>query len=493
MSRRHDRTGRPNVLFIMADQFRTKTMTGLGDGIETPNIDRIREQAVFFSDAACTSPLCTPSRASLATGKMPHLCGVMVHDANLPLDQVTYYQLLRRSGYRVAVAGKTDLHKMDRSLGETSPMPVAYELGFTDPRWETEGKMNAAYFDLEVDGKIERVVRHYNRKTKDFDDDAKYGEMIPWGPYQRHLLAKDPEKLRALAKDYITKIFSGKPYEVHASVLPEEDFLDNFIGDRACDWLREIDDEAPWHFFVSFAGPHDPWDPPKEELERLGDKIYPTTPSDNMAGKPDWVVKRAHHQSDGMTEADLNNVKKHYDGAVQAIDRQIGRMLDILEERGLADNTIVIFAADHGELMGEHGLFEKDAMYEGCLRVPLLIHLPGMKDAKEVRVQASLHDLAPTILDLCQAPYDPYAMDAISLVPALEAIAHGEEPKPVRVYQEAELLPTRMMCDGRYKWIRNMNDADELYDLTEDPDELHNVIDQNPQVMARFRANTFGK
>ena len=84
-------------------------------------------------------------------------------------------------------------------------------------------------------------------------------------------------------------------------------------------------------------------------------------------------------------------------------------------------------------------------------------------------------------------------MDAISLVPALEAIAHGEEPKPVRVYQEAELLPTRMMCDGRYKWIRNMNDADELYDLTEDPDELHNVIDQNPQVMARFRANTFGK
>ena len=152
------------------------------------------------------------------------------------------------------------------------------------------------------------------------------------------------------------------------------DVLENrplhFIGDRACDWLREIDDEAPWHFFVSFAGPHDPWDPPKEELERLGDKIYPTTPSDNMAGKPDWVVKRAHHQSDGMTEADLNNVKKHYDGAVQAIDRQIGRMLDILEERGLADNTIVIFAADHGELMGEHGLFEKDAMYEGCLRVP---------------------------------------------------------------------------------------------------------------------------
>ena len=95
----------PNILFIMGDQFRTASLSGMGDGIRTPNIDRIRKNGMFFREAACTAPLCTPSRASLATGKYPHNCGVTVHDANLPLDQKTYYQMLVKAGYRVAVAG----------------------------------------------------------------------------------------------------------------------------------------------------------------------------------------------------------------------------------------------------------------------------------------------------------------------------------------------------------------------------------------------------
>lgn len=101
---------RPNILLIMADQFRKASLTGQGDGIETPNLDRLLAQGTLFPNAACTSPLCVPSRASLATGKYPHRCGVVTADDNLPRDQVTYYQLLRKAGYRVGLVGKTDLH-----------------------------------------------------------------------------------------------------------------------------------------------------------------------------------------------------------------------------------------------------------------------------------------------------------------------------------------------------------------------------------------------
>lgn len=452
---------RPNFLFIMADQFRTRSMTGLGDGIETPNIDRIRQKSVWFSQAACTSPLCTPSRASLATGKMPSHCGVMEHDADLPLDEVTYYQLLRRAGYRVGVAGKTDLHKKVRFLGR-KPLPVIYHLGFTESR-ETEGKMNSAWFDQDPDGTIR-----------------------PWGPYQQFLEKVDPGAIVKLCADYRDRLRNKPTYYAAPSVLPANEFLDAYIGREACDFLSTIDDDAPWHYFVSFAGPHNPWDPPKEEIDKLGDKTYPPTPTDSMAGKPNWVKKRAKVSSHGMTAKALNNTKLHYDGAIQVIDHWIGQMLDILEQRGLIDNTVILFAADHGEMMGEHGLFAKTTMYEGALRIPMVAHLPGMESASTSSAPAMLMDLAPTILDLAGVTYDRSLMDARSLLPILE----GKETK-LRDAQISELRNTMMVFDGRYKWIRNWNDLDELYDLEADPDELYNIADGHPEIVAALKKHTF--
>lgn len=453
---------RPNILFIMADQFRTRSLTGMGDGIETPNIDRIRRQAMFFRQAACTAPLCTPSRASLATGKMPHRCGVVVHDAVLPLDEVTYYQLLRKAGYRVAVAGKTDLHKRDAYVGRDMPLPIMYHYGFTDP-FEVEGKMNCAF--------ITRDERN---------------QIVAQGPYQCYLAQHDPKKLLDLNNDYIDYLKHKPKYYAAPSVLDAEEFLDAFIGRASCDFLEKVNDDAPWHFFASFAGPHNPWDPPKEELDRLGDKQYPPTPADDLEGKPDWIKKRAAKQSKGITDELLGNTKRHYDGAIQVIDRYVGKMLDILERRGLTDNTIVIFSADHGEMMGEHRLFEKRTMYEGALRVPLLIHCPGMTGATESDCLASLIDVAPTILDFAKADYNKNEMDAVSLLPVLQG-----NNKPLRPVQQSELINTMMLYDGRYKWIRNYNDTDELYDLQNDPDELHNIMDQSPDIIRSFRKYTF--
>ena len=186
---------RPNILFIMADQFRADWLGCAGFPISPPQIDRIAARGTRFTRASCVCPLCTPSRAALATGRYPHNTGVQVHDASLPLDAVTYYQLLRRNGYRVAAVGKTDLHKNRHEYGERGDLPFMYHMGFTD-LCETEGKMNAAW----------PAVRD--------------GVPGPAGPYQRLLTEKG--WMQALTEDYLDRLRSRPPWYASPSVLPPE-------------------------------------------------------------------------------------------------------------------------------------------------------------------------------------------------------------------------------------------------------------------------------
>lgn len=451
---------RPNILMIMADQFRNTTLQGMGDEIATPSLARLMEHSTVFTQACCACPLCTPSRASLATGKYPHRCGVPVHDAVLPPDMPTYYQALRKSGYRVGVAGKTDLHKADRYCGPEGNLPSMYHYGFTDP-FEVEGKMNCA-----------RLV---NRED---------GVVKPMGPYQRYLLEKD--LLEPIHQDYQKRFRSLPKYYANPSVLPAEDFQDNFIGRAACAWLEQVGDDVPWHYFVSFAGPHDPWDPPLENYRRFQGQVFPDAIPFQPDGKPRWVRERAEKTTVGMTDADVQNVRRSYAGAVSVIDDWVGRFLDILDRRGLGRNTVVIFCADHGEQLLDHGLVDKLVMYEGALRVPLVVHTPGQTQRRDSDALVQLMDLAPTCLELAGLTYDQEDMDARSLLPMLRG-----DTAPVHEVQISELINCMAIYDGRYKWIRNWNDADELYDLAEDPQELHNLYTPDSPVIANLKRHTF--
>lgn len=455
---------RPNILMIMADQFRLTTLDGMGDQIPTPNIKRIMDRGLVFTQSCCACPLCTPSRAALATGRYPSRCGVPVHDAVLPPEQATYYQALRKAGYRVGMAGKSDLHKADQYCGK-GDVPSMYHYGFTDP-FETEGKMNSAWFKRGEDGTIR-----------------------PNGPYQRYLAGRDPARLEALNADYKAYMREKRRFYAAPSVLPDEDFLDSFIGRAACDWLEQVEDDAPWHYFVSFAGPHNPWDPPRENYEHFKDAQLPPPIDDDLAGKPDWVKQRAAQETGGMTAGQALNVRRCYAASVEVVDQWVGRLLDILERRGLQENTVVIFCADHGEMLGDHGLLEKKVMYEASVRVPLVISAPWMDGRTDSDALAQLMDLAPTCLDLAGAAWDRRDMDARSLLPLMRGET-GEEAQPHKV-QISELLNSLMIYDGRYKWIRNWNDADELYDLHSDPQELHNIFDGHPEIIQRLRAYTF--
>lgn len=450
----------PNILLIMVDQFRYDWMSCAGtDFVVTPNIDRIAARGIRFEKASCNSPICGPSRCSLAAGLHPHRLGNLENFVNYPQAQPTYYQALRQSGYRAALVGKSDLHKGDHFYGMNGDLPFMYHLGFTDPH-EVEGKMNAA-------------MQRDNLMT--FHIDPENDNHIA-GPYQNYL--REQGLLTDFVEDYHKRFTNWNYWSAWPSPLPAEHFHDSYIGRKSCEFLEQVSTEAPWHLFVSFVGPHDPWDAPAEYVNAFPDKSFPDSIKDDYKNKPEWIKKKSKKQTDGMSDKDLNKVKRHYGAAIKLIDDWIGRILDTLEQKGLSDNTVVMFCADHGEMMGDHGLFQKGTMYEGALRIPLIIADPRESKVGTSDALAELVDLHATILDLANAEYTPGQLDSKSLVPQIKL----ESAQPHKPYQYSELTNTRMIFDGRYKFIENHNDLNELYDLHEDPHELVNIIKDCPEL-----------
>ena len=454
-----------NILLIMADQFRADWMSCAGtDYVKTPNIDRIAKRGVRFNNTVCNGPLCAPSRASIAGGVYPHRTGVMTNSENFPVDYPTYYQILRKNGYRTAVIGKTDLHKGDHFYGEKGDLPLMYHLGFTDVI-ETEGKMNACFRRLQAHN-AESRFDNYSRDA-DIPDDSLAG------PYQRYLRNKG--RLLDFSRDFNERLFEKPVWHSDVSVLSSEDYHDSFIGKKACEYLENIGSESPWHLFVSFVGPHDPWDAPREYYERYRDKSFPE-PIALQAdqSKPNWICKKGNSNTKDMNCKNMNNVKRHYAGMISLIDDWVGKIIDVLDKKNVTDNTVIIFCSDHGEMLGDHGLFTKNCMYEGALRVPLIISHPEITNGRIDNGLAELVDLFPTILDIAGLEYDKSRLDGESL---LQVITNGGGIQ--KKYQYSELAHTRMIFDGKHKLIVNYNDINELYDLEKDPMEMYNIAPQN--------------
>lgn len=454
---------RPNILLIMTDQHRADWLGCAGNaGVDTPHIDSLASRGVRFARASCNSPVCAPSRAAVASGLYPHRTGVLHNKHNYPLDCPTYYQALRRAGYRVGVVGKTDLHKADHYYGATGDLPLLYHFGFTHPH-ETEGKGNAG-------------------KAGDGPSDSGTEEAAGFriaGPYQHYL------RERGLLRPFLqerTRSDERRTWHAESTGIPPEHVHDSYIGGKACEFIERVPADAPWHLFVSFVGPHNPWDAPAAYADLFAERSYPDSAESDGEGKPAWVRKRMAKQSRGLTSEQLLRTKRHYAGAIRLIDEWVGQLLERLDRRGFTDNTIVVFCSDHGEMMGDHGLFLKTVMYEGALRVPLIVADPRRPRAGHVSdALVELVDLHPTILDWAQAGGDQAALDGRSLAPLLDG--DSDEHKD---YQISELLNCRMIADRRYKYIESYNDEPELYDLRHDPGERRNLCGERPDVAARY-------
>lgn len=451
---KNPQTPRPNVLVIMSDQHRFDYLSCVGaDFLHTPNIDRIAAQGVRFGQCTTNCPVCAPARIGLATGLQPYHLGSLDNHSFLPRSIPTHYQRFRDHGYRVGCVGKLDLAKPDGYNGRYGDRPCVYGWGFTHPE-ECEGKMHAG------------------------------SSPTPLGPYGHYL--KERGLLQAFYEDYRERRAKGWVIGAsHDSVLPAEAFEDAYIGRRAAEWIRNVPDDFPWYYFVSFVGPHDPFDPPTEYADRYRDANVPDPIADDMGDKPEGVKRQRARRWSPVLDASLGEIavtRRQYCASISVIDDQIGQILDALQERGMAENTYVVYTSDHGEMLGDHGLYAKSVSYEPALRVPLLVAGPGIDGGRVSSALIELSDVNPTVCELAGLPPQEN-INARSFAPLLRGERKAHRTETISTIRQFQCIRT-----DRFKYVNNYHDMPELYDLQEDPQELHNIASREPALVAELTA-----
>lgn len=444
------KTDRPNVLFIMSDQHRYDYMEPAADApdaLKTPNLRRLADAGMNFTHCTVNAPVCAPSRIGLASGIQPSRLGSLGNGSFYPTSIPTYYQQLRDHGYRVGCVGKLDLAKPDGYNGRYGDRPRSYNWGFTHPE-ECEGKMHA--------GK----------------------SPTPIGPYTHYLEQKG--LLQKFHQDYRNRSSSGGYIKngSYDSVLPTEDFEDSYIGRRSTEFIENIPDDFPWHLFVSFVGPHDPFDPPTEYADKYRQASMPNAIVDNMEGKPDWVKNRTKN----LTPEEVLVTRQQYCAATELIDDQIGNMLNALEARGMLENTYIIYSSDHGEMLGDHGLYTKSVAYEASLRVPLIVTGPGIEPNRSSNELVELIDINPTICDLVDVPVLEN-IDGKSIARVLH-----DETKTHRSETVSRLQNFTCIRTQTHKLIESRDGFMELYNLGDDPNELNNIAEKEQALVKELRS-----
>ena len=355
--------GHPNVLYIFTDQQRVDTLRCYGnEQIETPALDGLADDGFVFENAYVSQPVCSPARATMLTGLWPHTAGVPACNVPLRAEVPTFAEMLPPE-YQTAFMGK-------------------WHLG--DEIFPQHG------FETWV-GSEDSYRRCYSAPER----------LDVLSPYHHFLVeqgfAPDAENLGQ-------RVFSR-----HAEAsMPEEYTKAAFLGDQAAEYIRQSGD-APFALCVSYLEPHPPHTGPLNEY--YDPETLPTGPGFRQPPPDDaplivrlmaaFYSASENYGLDLQTEAGWRGLMARYWGNVTLVDRSVAKILQALDESGKADDTIVIFTSDHGELMGDHGILGKTLMYEESIKVPLLLRAP-MLDAQPRRIggQFSHIDLVPTLLDL---------------------------------------------------------------------------------------------
>ena len=444
---------RPNILFFFPDQHRFDWL-GLNPDLpaRTPNLDALAGRGVRFANAICPSPLCAPSRACLASGREYDRCGVAANGQNYPIEQTTFYRLLRESGYYVTGCGKFDLAKPAKSWGR-------------DGKQIAGGKDNLKLWGFS-DG-IDNGGKHdgvgaYRRKTV--------------GPYMAFLEGRN------LAMVHVNDFAGRHNYKgTEPTALPDDAYVDNWIAQNGLDLIGQAPKGKPWFLQINFNGPHEPMDITKRMKDKWKGVEFP--PPNGSAN----IGARKH-----------NEIRQNYSAMIENIDRWLGIYIEELKKRGEYENTLIVYSSDHGEMLGDKDRWAKSVPWQPSVGVPLIIGGPGVSRGKVHEDPTTTMDLAATFVDYAGLPA-PAQMDSRSLKPLLEGKI-DEHRKLVR----SGLGSWRLVFDGRYKLIKYLggqakkksdkNKADVkpskerllLFDLKEDPLENNDLAEKLPQIVRRL-------
>lgn len=454
-----DRPDRPNVLLIMTDQQQWQTIAGRSPA-RMPNVQRLVDEGLLFDRAYTPCALCCPARAMLLTGSYHWHNGVFnqVHSSpsvhrDMYLEVVTYTQRLHEAGYRLGHVGKW------HASHERGPMDFGFD-------------------------HVAGLTPHYEAMLAP-------GQVAPEDRWENHP-----------GRDQVVEISArrfrwpgSEPFTMWAAMDgPEEATHMAFLAGCAERMLDRLTAESgPWHMEVRFPEPHDAYRPLRKYLDRYeaDDMPLPASYHDTFDGKPG--MHRRESQTWG--EVDEDTVREglaHYFAYCEQLDAQIGRVLDRLERSGQAENTLVIFVTDHGDMVGAHRMWIKGWMpYEECYRIPMVMRWPGRIRPGSVspRLVQSM-DIGHTLVDLLGL--EPLAFpDGRSLAPLVESPARTDwDDEVLCAFYGGELVYTqRMVITDRYKYVFNGFDFDELYDLEADPHEVRNMVadDAYDQVVTEMR------
>lgn len=433
---------RPNLLWIMADQLRADCFGAAGNGlVRTPHIDLLAAGGVRFTHAYTPLPVCSPARQALLHGRRPESfgalwnAGIALPVPSLPPDAFVWPRALSETGYRCAFFGKWGVHP------EHSPLAYGYE------RYAGE--------------------RDYRSFLRANEEEASYS---------------------------YTNGFFGETSPVPVGRSPC-----HWFADRAIETIRQFRKEGtPWHVALHFPEPHPPCRPSGEFAGMYKAEDIPEWPSfrETFDNKP-YIQKQQLHswQVDRFEWPDWAPVVARYFGVISQLDAAVGRVLEALEEEGGANDTLVVFTSDHGDLCGAHRMMDKHyVLYDDVVRVPLVMRWPGRIAPGSVRDEFVLPalDAVPAILQLAglQPPSGLHGRSLLELLdpdtapaaaPGAAERSPGAEPwrdAVVSTYngQQFGLYTQRMIRTREWKYIWNTTDVDELYDMVRDPAELVNKI-----------------
>ena len=459
---------RPNFVLILTDQQQRKSLGCYGNQhIKTPRLDALAQEGVVFDSAFTANTICSPSRASLLTGRYPRTHGLATNGMQLDqVNEITLPQVLAANSYRTASVGKIHL----APHGELDPVITATESGQESPEslnfWKAGKKFPLPYYGFQE-------VRLCNGHGND------------WADYYHDLLARDPKlpELMKMEKALISPTGAPSSWK---SALPEEHHPTTWVADEAIQKLEKFAGRAePFFLCVSFPDPHAPYCPPAPWCDMYDPSSVPPprrhpdqlkTASAPYRRTNEKYTKLFGYNPMDMPEDYVREIIAHSYGMVSLLDKHIGRVIDTISRLGLQDDTVVIFTTDHGEHLGDHGFIYKAAVYDELIHLPLIWWSPS-RFAQPRRQQGIVShiDLMPTILDLAGID-GPRGVQGISYKAGLQIAEHpGRDWAYLEDDEGNDTTYMRTVWTPHCRLTYYLPEAEgDMFDLDSDPDEFIN-------------------
>lgn len=433
---------RPNVLVLMADQLNgTLFENGPADFLHAPNLKKLAKRSVNFNNAYTPSYLCAPGRAAFMSSQLPSRTGVYDNAAEFPSSVPTWAHHLRRAGYSTCLSGKMHFVGPDQLHG--------FETRLTTDVYPADFGWTPNY--------------------------AKPGERIDWWYHN----------LGSVTGAGVAEISNQMEYDDEVAFHAEQKLYD----------LSRGHDKRPWALCISFTHPHDPYVARRQYWDLYNDCEYlepqqGPVPFDKLDPHSQRIFEANDYTKFDIKPQDVRNARQGYFANISYIDDKIGGVLDVLERTRMLDNTIIVVCADHGDMLGEKGLWFKMSPYEGSSRVPLMLSAPGIEPCN-VEDPVSIIDVNTTIADLVGIDLSsiaPYT-DGQSLLP----LTRGEKrdaPVYMEYTAEASYSPIVTIREGKWKFNHCEIDPPQLFDLEADPLEQHNLAEDPDyaDVLAEYQA-----